>query len=83
MKRVKFTQHLNTYGCGFVKHGSRHDKYRNHLNGKCTYVPRHSDWKNFKIIMGIGVVPVPVPVPVPSVSLNKGNISLLVEKIGG
>jgi len=43
MKRGKLKQHLNTHGCGFVKHGSRHDKYRNHLNGKCAYVPRHAD----------------------------------------
>jgi len=43
MKRVKFIQHLNTHGCGFVKHGAKHDRYKNHLNGKRTFVPRHSD----------------------------------------
>ena len=43
MKRVKFIQHLNTNGCGFVKHSARHDKYMNHLNGNRTFVPRHSD----------------------------------------
>ena len=43
MKRVNFIQHLNAHGCGFVKHGARHDKYVNHLNGKSTFVPRHAD----------------------------------------
>jgi len=43
MKRVKFIQHLNSHGCGFVKHCSKHDKYVNHFNDKRTYVPRHSD----------------------------------------
>jgi len=43
MKRVKFIQHLNSHGCGFVKHGGKHDKYTNHFNGKRTYIPRHSD----------------------------------------
>jgi len=43
MKRGKFIQHLNTHECGFVKHAAKHDKYVNHLNGKRTLVPRHSD----------------------------------------
>jgi len=41
MKRAKFIQHLNTNGCGFVKHGASHDKYVNHQNSKCTFIPRH------------------------------------------
>ena len=43
MKRAKFIQHLNFYGCGFVKHGANHDKYMNHLNGNRTFVPRHAE----------------------------------------
>jgi hypothetical protein len=43
MKRGMFIQHLNTYECGFVKHGAKHDKYKNYLNGKCTFIPRHPD----------------------------------------
>ena len=43
MKKVKFIQHLNIHGCGFLKHGSKHDKYINHHNGNRTYVPRHAD----------------------------------------
>ena len=43
MKRTKFIEHLNAYSCGFVKHGAKHDKYMNHLNGKRTLVPRHTD----------------------------------------
>ena len=43
MKRGKFIQQLNSHGCGFVKHGANHDKYMNHLNGKFTYIPRHTE----------------------------------------
>ena len=43
MKRGKFIQHLNTYGCGILKHCTKHDKYMNHHNGNRTYVPRHAD----------------------------------------
>ena len=43
MKRVKFIQYLNIHGCGFVKRGTRHDKYMNHYNGNRTNVPRHVD----------------------------------------
>jgi len=43
MKRTKFIKHLNIHGCGFVKHGAKHDKYINHLTGECTYIPRHAD----------------------------------------
>jgi hypothetical protein len=43
MKRIQFIQHLNTYGCEFVNHGSKHDKYINQINGKRTFVPRHAD----------------------------------------
>ena len=43
MKRTKFIKHLNSHGCGFVKHGGRHDKYINHLNGNRTVIPRHTD----------------------------------------
>jgi len=43
MKRGKFIQHLNNHSCEFLKHGTRHDKYMNRLNGNRTYVPRHAD----------------------------------------
>jgi hypothetical protein len=41
MKRTKFIKHLNTHNCGFIKHGAKHDKYMNHVNGKRTVIPRH------------------------------------------
>jgi hypothetical protein len=43
MKRVKFLQHISANGCEFVKHGSKHDKYLNRLNGNRTFIPRHAD----------------------------------------
>ena len=43
MKRVKFLQHLNKHGCGFLKHCTKHDKYMNHLNGNRSYIPRHME----------------------------------------
>ena len=43
MKKGKFIQHLNANVCGFVKHCKKHDKYKNHINGNCTYIPRHAD----------------------------------------
>jgi hypothetical protein len=46
MKRTQFIQYLNSQSCGFVKHGARHDKYMNHLNGKRTVLPRHAELDN-------------------------------------
>ncbi len=43
MKRAKFIKYLNQHNCGFIKHGSKHDKYKNHLNGKRTVIPRHPE----------------------------------------
>jgi hypothetical protein len=46
MKRTQFIQYLNSQRCGFVKHGGKHDKYMNHLNGKRTVLPRHAELDN-------------------------------------
>jgi hypothetical protein len=43
MKRAKFISYLNEHQCIFVKHGARHDKFKNILNNRCTYVPRHAE----------------------------------------
>jgi hypothetical protein len=43
MKRVKFIRYLNQNSCGFLKHGAKHDKYINHINGKRSIIPRHAD----------------------------------------
>ena len=43
MKRSKFIKYLNEHNCGFVKHGSKHDKYINHNNRKRTVIPRHTE----------------------------------------
>jgi mRNA interferase HicA len=43
MKRTRFIKYLNQNGCGFIKHGAKHDKYMNHLNGQRTNIPRHTE----------------------------------------
>ena len=43
MKRNKFIKYLNEHNCGFIKHVGKHDKYMNHINGKRTNIPRHTD----------------------------------------
>jgi hypothetical protein len=34
---------LNVHNCGFIKHGTKHDKYMNYDNGKRTMIPRHTE----------------------------------------
>lgn len=43
MKRNKFIKYLNEHNSGFIKHGGKHDKYMNHINGKRTNIPPHTD----------------------------------------
>lgn len=43
MKRTKFIKYLNQNNCGFIKHGGRHDKYMNHINGKRSVIPMHTE----------------------------------------
>lgn len=41
MKRQAFIRELERAGCEFVRHGKRHDVYRNPANGQQAPVPRH------------------------------------------
>jgi len=43
MKRTALLKRLKTYGCVFVKHGKKHDVYKNPRTGIEERVPRHSD----------------------------------------
>ena len=43
MKRQAFIRELEQAGCEFVRHGKRHDVYRNLVNGRQAPVPRHRE----------------------------------------
>ncbi len=43
MKRRAFVRELEEAGCEFVRHGKRHDLYRNPATGAQSPVPRHSE----------------------------------------
>lgn len=43
MKRVDFIRELVEAGCELLRHGSRHDVYRNPANGRQAPVPRHRE----------------------------------------
>src|SRR5262245_54816703 len=43
MKRVDLIKKLNAMGCVLVRHGGRHDWYRNPASGVSQPVPRHRE----------------------------------------
>jgi mRNA interferase HicA len=43
VKRQAFIRELEQAGCVFVRHGKRHDLYRNPANGQQAPVPRHRE----------------------------------------
>jgi hypothetical protein len=43
VKRQAFVRELEQAGCVFVRHGRRHDLYRNPANGQQAPVPRHRE----------------------------------------
>ena len=43
MKRRDLVRQLEAAGCEFVRHGRRHDLYRNPATGAQTAVPRHRE----------------------------------------
>jgi predicted RNA binding protein YcfA (HicA-like mRNA interferase family) len=43
MKRPAFIRELERAGCEFVRHGKRHDVYRNPATGRQAPVPRHRE----------------------------------------
>ena len=45
MKRVDLIKSIEASGCVLVRHGGRHDWYRNPATGVCQPVPRHREIK--------------------------------------
>ena len=43
MKRKDLIKRLNDSGCILIRHGSRHDLYKNPATGKKQTVPRHNE----------------------------------------
>lgn len=46
MKRAALLRELRRAGCVLVRHGSRHDLFRNPANGRKAPVPRHREIKD-------------------------------------
>ena len=47
MKRIKLLQILNKMGVEFVRHGKKHDVYKQPLTKIETTIPRHDEIKEF------------------------------------
>jgi predicted RNA binding protein YcfA (HicA-like mRNA interferase family) len=45
MKRTRLIKTIEEFGCVFVRHGGKHDWYRNPLTGVSQPVPRHREIK--------------------------------------
>lgn len=46
MKRVDLIRTIEAFGCELVRHGGRHDWYRNPATGVSQPVPRHREIKD-------------------------------------
>ncbi len=46
MKRVELVRTIKAFGCVLVRHGGRHDWYRNPRTGVSQPVPRHREIKD-------------------------------------
>ena len=60
MKRVDLVRAIERFGCVLVRHGGRHDWYRNPLTGVSQPIPRHREIKEQlarHIIRMLGSVP--------------------------
>lgn len=47
MKRRDLEKHLRNHGCHLVRHGGKHDFWRNPANGAIDTVPRHDTINRF------------------------------------
>jgi len=45
MKRVDLIREIEELGCLFIRHGGKHDWYRNLITGVAQPVPRHREIK--------------------------------------
>ncbi|MBI2861124.1 MAG: type II toxin-antitoxin system HicA family toxin [Chloroflexi bacterium] len=43
MKRKELIKKLTSAGCVLVRHGARHDLYKNSITGKKQPIPRHDE----------------------------------------
>jgi len=43
MKRKELIKRISSAGCVLVRHGTRHDLYRNQKTGKKQAIPRHNE----------------------------------------
>jgi predicted RNA binding protein YcfA (HicA-like mRNA interferase family) len=43
MKRVDLIRTIESFGCKLIRHGGKHDWYRNPLSGVSQAVPRHRE----------------------------------------
>ena len=58
MKRAMLERHLRGHGCAFVRHGGRHDWWRNTDGSRHTAMPRHREINELlaaKICRDLGV----------------------------
>lgn len=46
MKRVDLIRTIESFGCALVRHGAKHDWYRNPVTGVYQAVPRHREIKD-------------------------------------
>ena len=46
MKRVDLIRAIEGFGCNLVRHGGKHDWYRNPITGVSQPVPRHREIKD-------------------------------------
>ena len=46
MKRVDLIKAIERFGCQLVRHGAKHDWYKNPLTGVAQPVPRHREIKD-------------------------------------
>lgn len=47
MKRVDLIREIERLGCTLIRHGAKHDWYRNSITGASQPVPRHREIKEF------------------------------------
>ena len=43
MKRIDWIRTIEAHGCELIRHGGRHDWYRNPITGVAQPVPRHRE----------------------------------------
>jgi mRNA interferase HicA len=46
MKRVDLVRTITEFGCALVRHGGKHDWYRNPITGVSQPIPRHREIKD-------------------------------------